>query len=287
MLYNIIDNMKKRGNIIQDLDLILDNIKEQLGNNFDLIDDFYFKFMKSHLDKDIIINKFNKLEDNKYGLREIYKNNEFTISNSYREYGVVGLVIKNDLSIYNVLEIISMLIQTRNNIIIETSDLVLSLIIKEINKILIQIDTYSEIVIYNDLDKKLEDNEDLDLLIYIGNRSDYNNINTKCNKKFYGIGKYELYIDYELDNNLIEEAKKQGVIVYYKDLDLDRLINTCNKKTNGYCASIMSNNNKNIEKFIRNVNVTYTLVNIIPTLEDRVNIEITDLLQYRSIVTYK
>ena len=55
MLYNIIDNMKKKGNIIQDLDLILDNIKEQLGNNFDLIDDFYFKFMKSHLDKDIII----------------------------------------------------------------------------------------------------------------------------------------------------------------------------------------------------------------------------------------
>ena len=44
---------------------------------------------------------------------------------------------------------------------------------------------------------------------------------------------------------------------------------------------------KNIEKFIRNVNVTYTLVNIIPTLEDRINIEITDLLQYRSIITYK
>lgn len=57
MLYNIIDNMKKKGNIIQDLDLILDNIKEQLSNNFDLIDDFYFKFTKGHLDKDIIQDK--------------------------------------------------------------------------------------------------------------------------------------------------------------------------------------------------------------------------------------
>ena len=75
---------------------------------------------KLGIDIDYIINVFNVHKDSKFGVKEMYKQKGFTISNNYVPYGVVGLSINNYLNPYQIVSIIEMIIENHNSLIINT-----------------------------------------------------------------------------------------------------------------------------------------------------------------------
>jgi hypothetical protein len=278
----VVREMKNKTNN-GDVNSLFNAIKETLKNDSDLLNEFYNQVYHEKLDIDYIINVFNVHKDSKFGVKEMYKQKGFTISNNYVPYGVVGLSINNYLNPYQIVSIIEMIIENHNSLIINTKyhQQFISLIVLDINKVLEQDNNYNKIVISdNDI---LDDN--LDLLLYIGRKDQYDTLNVTCQTKYYGIGLYELYVEKELDSKLIEEAKKQGVIVKYGS-DITDLIFQANHG-NKYAISLMSKNDEDIRKFIIEVQASYILLNTIPTLEDRINIDINDLCYFKSIILYK
>lgn len=272
-------------NVEEEIDDILDDIKTHLFQNFDLIEDAYYHDTNDNIDKDLLIDKFNIAEKNHYGIIGMaYKNEYGMVANNFVPYGVVGLIIKNNISIYNITEIISLIIQTRNSLIIEcnTFSTTMLVLIELINQILEETERFNKIYMINENIEKIDDDTNVDLILYIGQKDAFNKLNNPCLKKYFGIGNYELYIDEELDNDLIEEAKKQNVKII-KDLSFEEL----NIAGSNYATSLLSSNTKMIRLFINKVKSRFLLINMLPTLEDRISISPSDLLYEKATIIYQ
>ena len=264
-----------------EIDVVIETIKNNIEDNFDLLEKSYEHEYNEKLNKNELLKCFDIVYDDKDELG--YKNEFGYVSNYYSPYGIVGIDIKNDITLYNLANILSLIIQSKNSCIVNLYRQMgtQNVLIELINQCLEEFDGINKIELFDDLDTY----DNLDLLVYIGNKEEFNKIKSNCNKRFYGIGKYELIVQSELDTKLLNEAKKQNVVITYKDDDLD-FYNKYNRISNNYCVSIMTNDKKEAKVFLDNIKSSYSMVNIIPTLEKRINISYYDLVYKKSNIIF-
>lgn len=291
MLNNVIKKMKiNRLSYNEEYNIkdLLDTIKTHLKSNIDILKKSYEYEYNKNLDIEKLLSSFDYIENNKIGIIDTPFKNEFgKVANNYVPYGIIGIVVKNNISLYNYASILNLMIQTNNSVIIETyKDIgTVNILIELLNQVIMQINGINKIVI-NTTTNSLKSNNNLDLLIFIGNKEEFNNIKINCEKKYYGIGNYELIIDKMLDNNLINKAKEKNVIVIEK-LNDDSFYNEFNHVSSNYCTAIMSDNKEEIRKFISNTKSSFILVNVLPTLQDDINIDINDLMYKKSTLIWE
>ncbi len=291
MLDSIIEKMRINRlshNEEYNIEELVNTIKKHLKDNIDIIQKSYEYEYKEPLEIDRLINSFEYIKNNKLGIIDNPFKNEFGIvANNYVPYGIVGLIVKNDISIYNYASILNLLIQTNNSVIFEPYRNMgtVTILVEMLNQIITQINGINKIYI-NSTNELLQQNNNIDLLLFIGNKNEFKNIKTQCDKKYYGIGNYELIIDTKLDINLINEAKKRNIIIVEKNNNKDFYSNF-NLSSSNYCTAIMSDNKEEIRKIIANVKSSYLLVNIIPTIEVDININIDDLIYKKSTLIWE
>ena len=290
MLDSIIDKMRSNRlsyNEEYNIEELVDTIKKHLKNNIDILQKSYEYEYKQSLNIDKLISSFDYIKDNKIGIIDSPFRNEFgKVANNYVPYGIVGVIVKNDISLYNYASILNLLIQTNNSILLEPYKNMgtVNILVEMLNQVITQINGINKIII-NSTNELLQQNNELDLLLFIGNKNDFNSIQTKCVKKYFGIGNYELIIDKMIDTNLVNEARKRNVVVIEKNNARD-FYNNFNFSSSNYCTSIMSDNKEEIRNFISNVRSSFLLVNVIPIIQDEINIDIDDLLYKKSTLIW-
>lgn len=290
MLDSIIEKMrlnKLSYNEEYNIEKLVDTIKKHLKNNIDILQKSYEYEYKQSLNIDKLISSFDYIKNNKIGIINSPFRNKFgKVANNYVPYGIVGVIVKNDISLYNYASILNLLIQTNNSVIFEPYKNMgtVNILVEMLNQVITQINGINKIII-NSTNELLQQNNNIDLLLFIGSKNEFNNIQTQCNKKYYGIGNYELIIDKMLDLNLIDEARKRNVVIIEKNNAKD-FYNKFNISGNNYCTAIMSDNKEEVRKFISDVKSSYLLVNIIPTIQDDINIDVNDLLYKKSTLIW-
>ena len=291
MLDSIIDNMRSNRlsyNEEYNIEELVDTIKKHLKDNIDILQKSYEYEYNQPLNVDKLINSFDYIKNNKLGIIDAPFKNEFgKVANNYVPYGIVGVVVKNDISLYNYASILNLLIQTNNSILLEPYKNMgtVNILIKLLNQVITQVNGINKIII-NTTNELLKQNNNLDLLLFIGSKNEFNNIKTRCVKKYYGIGNYELIIDKMIDPNLVKESRKKNVVVIDKDNTRD-FYNSFNFSSSNYCTAIMSDNKEEIRKFIANVKSSFLLINILPTLQDEINISIEDLMYKKTTLIWE
>lgn len=291
MLDSIIDNMRSNRlsyNEEYNIEELVDTIKKHLKDNIDILQKSYEYEYNQPLNVDKLINSFDYIKNNKLGIIDAPFKNEFgKVANNYVPYGIVGVVVKNDISLYNYASILNLLIQTNNSILLEPYKNMgtVNILIELLNQVITQINGINKIII-NTTNELLKQNNNLDLLLFIGSKNEFNNIKTRCVKKYYGIGNYELIIDKMIDSNLVKESRKKNVVVIDKDNTRD-FYNSFNFSSSNYCTAIMSDNKEEIRKFIANVKSSFLLINILPTLQDEINISIEDLMYKKTTLIWE
>lgn len=290
MLDSIIEKMKLNRlsyNEEYNIEALVDTIKKHLKTNIDILQKSYEYEYNQSLNVDKLISSFDYIKNNKVGIIDSPFRNEFgKVANNYVPYGIVGVVVKNDISLYNYASILNLLIQTNNSIILEPYKNMgtVNILVEMLNQVITQINGINKIVI-NSTNELLQQNNNIDLLLFIGNKNDFNNIKIRCDKKYYGIGNYELILDKMIDTNLVNEARKRNVVIIEKNNTRDFYSNF-NLSSSNYCTAIMSDSKEEIRKFISNVKSSYLLVNIIPTIQNEINIDINDLLYKKSTLIW-
>ena len=235
------------------------------------------------LDMASIQNIFTRQSLNKYGnVNAPFINNYGRVSENMVPYGIVGVMIERKIRMKNHLEIIKTCLETHNSLIIKPffQSQTLTLFVTIINDVLKQTVDFNEIVL---TDANLE-KENIDLLIYIGDKTYFKKIDFKGEKIFLGIGQYELFVDEIIDEKMIEFARNNGVKIFYgKDKSFDEL----NQNGANYCSAIMSSNKERIREFISSVKSSYVLVNMSPTLVDNSNLFPEQLLKRKTTIIYQ
>ena len=291
MLDSIIDKMRLNRlsyNEEYNIEELVDTIKKHLKTNIDILQKSYEYEYNQPLNLDKLINSFDYIKNNKIGIVDSPFRNEFgKVANNYVPYGIVGVVVKNDISLYNYATILNLLIQTNNSIILEPYKNMgtVNILVEMLNQVITQINGINKIII-NSTNELLQQNNNIDLLLFIGSKNEFNNIHAQCDKKYYGIGNYELIIDKMLDTNLVNEARKRNVVIIEKNNTRD-FYNNFNLSSSNYCTAIMSDNKEEVRRFISNVKSSYLLVNIIPTIQDEINIDVNDLLYKKSTLIWE
>lgn len=241
MLDSIIEKMrlnKLSYNEEYNIEKLVDTIKKHLKNNIDILQKSYEYEYKQSLNIDKLISSFDYIKNNKIGIINSPFRNKFgKVANNYVPYGIVGVIVKNDISLYNYASILNLLIQTNNSIIFQPYKNMgtVNILVEMLNQVITQINGINKIII-NSTNELLQQNNNIDLLLFIGSKNEFNNIQTQCNKKYYGIGNYELIIDKMLDLNLIDEARKRNVVIIEKNNAKD-FYNKFNISGSNYCTA--------------------------------------------------
>lgn len=291
MLNDIINKMKTNKLLNYEeysIEELMNTIKKHLKTNIDLLEKSFEYEYKEILDIDKLLNSFDYIKDNKTGIIDsVFKNEYGRVANNYVPYGIVGVAIKKDISLYNYASILNLLIQTNNSIIIEPYRKIgtVNILIELLNQIITQIKGNNKIIV-NETNELLRDNNNIDLLLFVGNKDDFNTINTKVNKKYYGIGNYELIVDKAIDQKLIEDARYKNIKIIEKNNEED-FYSKFNIENSNYCTAIMTDSKQVAKEFVSNVKSSYLLVNVIPTIEDDINIDINDLIYKKSTLIWE
>ena len=188
MLDSVISNMKENMLLKEEYSIndLIKTIKKHIEDNKDLLIESYSHEYNEELDIDKLLSCFDVIKNNNIGIIDTpYKNEEGLVSNNYVPYGVVGLVIRNDLSFYNLADIINVIIQSNNSLIVEPYRKIgtFNILLLLISQILTEINGINEMVV-NDTNELLQNNN-LDLLLYIGDKTEFNRITSLSPKKYY------------------------------------------------------------------------------------------------------
>ena len=192
MLDSIIEKMrlnKLSYNEEYNIEELVDTIKKHLKNNIDILQKSYEYEYKQSLNIDKLISSFDYIKNNKIGIIDSPFRNEFgKVANNYVPYGIVGVIVKNDISLYNYASILNLLIQTNNSVILEPYKNMgtVNILIEMLNQVIPQINGINKIII-NSTNELLQQNNNIDLLLFIGSKNEFNNIQIQCDKKYYGI----------------------------------------------------------------------------------------------------
>lgn len=286
MLDDLIQEMRKnslRPKEEMPIENIFKTICESLSSNKDILNSTLNYENGQDVNISLLQKIFTKSSLNNYGNTSTPFINDYgRVSENMVPYGIVGLQVDRRISLNNYLEIIKVCLETRNSLIIKpyAKSGTLEIIIKIINDVLKQTVDFNEIYL---TDVNLE-NTDVDLLVYVGEKASFKNLNFKKDKIFLGIGQCELYVDEVIDENMIEFAKSKGIQVFYNQ---ENVFDEINEKGANYCTAIMSGNKEKIREFITSVKSSYILVNMSPTLVDNANLYPEQLLKRKTTVIYE
>ena len=155
------------------------------------------------------------------------------------------------------------------------------------------------IEIYNNkAGENLEENEKIDGIIYIGKKVNADRLKILTTKPliYSGCGNYELYIDDNLDNELIEKAKEnKNIKIYSKNeigggqsvSSLEEALLRIAETGNGYAAGIITSDREIAKEFVEKVKSRNIFVNALPVLIDnKLDIEAKDLMYKKSILVF-
>lgn len=285
MLDDLIQEMRKNSLRPKEEVAIKDIFKaicDSLASNKDILNSALNYETGQDVNISLLQKIFKQSSLNNYGnTSSPFINDYGRVSENMVPYGIVGLQVDKRISLNNYLEIIKVCLETRNSLIIKpyTKSGTLEIIIKIINDVLKQTVDFNEIYL---TDVNLE-NIDVDLLVYVGNKSSFKALNFKKDKIFLGIGQYELYVDEVIDEEMIEFAKNNGIQVFYSQ---ENVFDEINEKGANYCTAIMSGNKEKIRQFISSIKSSYLLVNMSPTLVDNANLYPEQLLKRKTTVIY-
>lgn len=287
MIKQTIENMKHqllRDKEELDVKQLFDSIINHFKINLEMINQ-YSKFETGEVyDIKFFERIFVKDIKNLYGnLDKPYLNDYGRVSHNFAPKGVVGVKIAKKIMLENYLELIKVCLETRNAIIIEqqTNSKLLELLVVLINDIVKQTTDY----VCVELTNVALENQDIDVLVYVGKKSEFEKLSTSAEKIYVGVGEYELFVDEPMDVNLIEKAKSLGVVVFEKQKG--DTIEKLNSLGANYACAIMSPNKSEIKKFISQAKASNILVNMLPTLVTKINLNPEQLVKRKSVVIYQ
>lgn len=276
---------------------IVDEIKSKIEKDFDLLNKAY------KLDKNMELSK-EKI-DSQFELEELPKSDAFKnefgkVGNVIVPYGVLGVISNSD--VYNVLRLIVLGIYTKNGLIINITDSVGTnyLLIQSVKNVLEKYGFANLIEIYNNNSgENLEENEQIDGLIYIGKKANAERLKISTTKPliYSGCGNYELYIENNLDEELILKAEQNSNIKIYSNAEvgigktvknIEEAITRIEESGNGYAVGIITESRENAKVFVDKIKSRNVFVNALPTLmNETLDIEPRDLMYKKSVLVYE
>lgn len=186
--------------------VIINEFKTYIKNNFDLIEKSYYIDKKERLYLERILSQFDVEFSEK---SELFQNQFGRGGNLQVPYGIIGVI--SSYNIYNVIRLINLAFLTRNSMIFNvTEDYGTNyFLLQGLNQILKYYKLENFIQLYNNnAGEVLEENEQIDALIYIGKKNNANRLKISTTKPviFSGCGNYEFYVDELMDEGLINQA---------------------------------------------------------------------------------
>lgn len=262
---------------------ILGAVKQSLTQNIEVLD----KFLRLETGRTISAQEIDEIFtpdiNNKYGAENTPIMNDFgLLSTNFIPLGIVFVDVNYSLPIENYLQLLKVLIETKNSIIIKPHQefRTLEAFVTIINDVLTRLPATNGIEVVNHDVYNL----DIDAVVYVGEKREFNKLDGKFQKIHVGVGRYELYVDEEIDKKLIEDAKSKNVQIFYPQENVFDLIN---QEGGNYATAIMSSNPDKIKEFMRDVKSSFKFVNISPMNIKRVNLFPEQLLKRQTMVVYK
>ncbi len=283
----------------REINNIIEDIKEIITQNFDILSNAYRLDKKEELNLNKLIAQLEieKIDERIEG--RAFKNEYGKVGNIMVPYGILGVISNCD--VYNILRIIILALQTKNGLIINITENVgvNFLLIENIKNVLQNYNATDLIEIYNNkAGEKLEENEKIDGIIYVGKRADSERFKILVGKPviYTGCGNYELYIEDNLDRKLIEKVKENPRLKIYSNPEIqigqevasiDEAILRIAETGNGYAAGIITRSRESAKKFVEKVKARNVFVNALPTLIDNnLDLKAKDLMYEKSILVY-
>lgn len=297
---NVIESVSKAQSkyisSVREIGAIIEDIKKYVEKNFDLLQQSYRIDQKDELSLAKLMTQFEISEIEK---SEAFKNEYGKVGNMMVPYGVLGVI--SDCDVYNILRIIVLGIQTKNGLVINITNNVGTnfLLIDGIKKVLGKYELSNLIEIYNNkAGENLEENEKINGIIYIGKKVNADRMKILTTKPliYSGCGNYELYIEDNLDTELIEKVKDNSRFKIYSNTgigigqevnSIEEVLLRIDETGNGYAAGIITRKRESAKKFVDKIKARNIFVNALPSLlNDNLDITAEDLMYKKSVLVY-
>lgn len=277
---------------------ILEEVQKNIISNFDIIlDAFRIDNHNQELSKEKILRQLDiaKLEQ-----ANTFKNEFGKVTHIDMPYGVLGVI--SNCNVYNALRLMVLAISSRSALIIDITNNIgaIYMLINEFNNVLNKMGLGELIELYHHNEgTNLEDIEELDGIIYIGKKTNAERIRMSLNKPiiYSGCGNYEMYIENNLDNELMKKAismgnikvySKKGIGIGQEVSGLEEAIARINESGNEYGVGIIAESRESAKKFVNEIKARNVFVNALPTLiDDQLDFEIEDLVYKKSVLIYE
>lgn len=275
---------------------IIEDIKKYVENNFELLKQAYRIDKKDELSLEKLMLQFGISEIEK---SEAFKNEYGKVGNMMVPYGILGVI--SDCDVYNILRIIVLGIQTKNGLIINITDNVGTnfILIDGVKKVLEKYELSNLIEIYNNkAGENLEENEKINGIIYIGKKANADRMKILTTKPliYSGCGNYELYIEDNLDDELMEKIKDNKKFKIYSNIGIgigqevkskEEAMIRISETGNGYAVGIITSDRESAKEFVDKINAKNVFVNALPSLvNDNLDIAAQDLMYKKSVLVY-
>lgn len=268
-------------------------IKDMIENNEDLLERAE-KIDLEHGGKSFPIHTVMNNLDEMAEASDVYKEiiemygteDNYIVGSHYEAIGVLGAIYDGDPFV--TFDLMIKAIKTHNALILFGYKINLAM-----NKFLVEI--VSKVLEKNGYPKNLiqfttdiNDLKNVDKLIVIGNREEQDIYQGDVIKS--GYCNYEIYVDKNVDNNLIKRIANMNlpVTIYSKEdlevehikvMDIEEAILRINKKGSQYAVSIFTDDVNLGERFLKEINAKTVFVNSSPTIERSLrDIKLKDLM---------
>ena len=304
----IIKALKSKNNKFKNEEEIIQKISDFLNNNFDLLKKANQIDIKNNNGYEIDLGSINTVINRYLNLKTIINPNDILItednlmfSKLVSPYGIILTSFEGDF--YHLLELILLSILTHNVMIFTGSNYFIGsnkFLVESVNNLLKQ-KGYKD-NFYYELDSLslLENFKSIDKLLVIGENDfqmKYLNL-SKMDTFVSGAGYYEIYIEDDSHIDLIKKIASldKNITIYLKEdinidienaiivSDIHEAISAINYNGSGYSSSIFSSSSENISMFLSEIKARNIFVNTSPTLEQKLDVTMNDLVKNKYIV---
>lgn len=276
---------------------ILEEIKKYIERDIDILSEAYKLDADDYLLADKLFSQFEMEEIEK---SDTFKNDFGKVTKLYVPFGVLGVI--SNCNVYQMFRLMLLAVATKNGLIIDVTRNVgtIFMLVNEVNNALKKMGLKNVIEIYNHSEgTNLEEVEELDGIIYIGKRVNMERIKLSCDKPviYSGSGNYEVYVDDNLDDELVKKASsmenmkiysKKGIEIGQEVSGVEEAIARINESGNEYGVGIITESRENAKIFVNEVKSSNVFVNALPTLmDDSLDIKEKDLVYQKTVLVYE